>query len=204
MPDIKLYELAPTRSARCRWILLETGLPYESIDRGPAIFGSDELKAVHPLGKLPAAVIDGKPLFESAAIATAIADLVPEQNLVAKPGTWSRTLHDQWVSYALTELEAWMWSSAINTFMLAEELRIPAVIDQNAAMFARGAAGMDAVLADVDYLVDDRFSVTDIIAAYAVNWGRLNGLLEGFENLNDYLERLFVREHCTLNTGEPG
>ena len=31
MPDIKLYELGPTRSARCRWTLLEAGLEYESI-----------------------------------------------------------------------------------------------------------------------------------------------------------------------------
>ena len=31
MPEIKLFELGPTRSARCRWTLLEAGLEYESI-----------------------------------------------------------------------------------------------------------------------------------------------------------------------------
>lgn len=67
MPDIKLYELGPTRSARCRWTLLEAGLEYESVGNDPGIIGSEELKRVHPLGKLPAAIIDGKPLFESAA-----------------------------------------------------------------------------------------------------------------------------------------
>ena len=61
------------------WTLLEAGLPYESVGNVAEIIGSEELKKIHPLGKLPAAVIDGRPLFESAAIATAIADLVPER-----------------------------------------------------------------------------------------------------------------------------
>jgi glutathione S-transferase len=95
MPDIKLFELAPTRSARCRWTLLEAGLEYESIGNSIDVFSSVDLKAVHPLGKLPAVIIDGKPLFESAAISTAIADLVPEKKLIAAPGSWSRSLHDQ-------------------------------------------------------------------------------------------------------------
>ena len=103
---ITLYELAPTRSARCRWTLLEAGLEFESVGGTPKIIHSEALCAVHPLGKLPAVVIDGRPLYESAAISTAIADLVPERGLIAKPGTWSRALHDQWVSFALTEMES--------------------------------------------------------------------------------------------------
>ena len=95
MPSIKLFELGPTRSARVRWTLLEAGLAYESVGNRVQIIGSDELRNIHPLGKLPAAIIDGKPLFESAAIVTAIADLVPEKNLIAKAGTWSRNLHYQ-------------------------------------------------------------------------------------------------------------
>lgn len=199
MPTIKLFEFAPTRSARARWTLLEAGLEFESVETRPQ--DPDLLKA-HPLGKLPAAVIDGKPVFESAAIATAIADAVPEKNLIAKPGTWSRVLHDQWVSFALTELEAWAWSTAINTFVLPEDQRIPAVFEQNAALYRRNAEAMEQALTGAAYLVDDRFSVTDIIVGYAVNWGRLNGYLDGFDNLNAYLDRLFTHEHCTLNPGD--
>ena len=60
---------------------------------------------------------------------------------------------------------------------------------------------MDAVLADLDYLVDNRFSVTDIIVSYTVNWGELRGLLDGLHNLQSYLERLYQRPHCTLYRG---
>ena len=200
MPEIKLFELGPTRSARCRWTLLEAGLEYESIGNEPDIFGSDSLRRIHPLGKLPAAVIDGRPLFESAAISAAIADLVPERKLIAKPGAWSRTQHDQWVLFVLTEMESWLMCAEINSldFVLPKEQHIPAILAQNERMFKRGAVGLDAGLAQTPYLVEGRFTVADIIVGYTVNWGHEMGWIENFPSLLAYLERLFEREHCTL------
>ena len=200
MPDIKLFELGPTRSSRVRWTLLEAGLDYESIGNNIDVFKSTELRKVHPLGKLPAAVINGKPLFESAAIVTAIADLVPEKELIAKPGTWSRNLHYQWVSFVLTEMEAFVQSSEINTidFILPEAQRVPQIVEQNSMHFRKGAAALEAALGEADYLVDNRFSVTDIFVSYTVHWGYEDKLLTDFPNLLAYRERLLAREHCTL------
>ncbi len=141
MPTIQLYEHAPTRSARCRWTLGEAGLDYESIGNTQEIIGSEAVRTVHPLGKVPAAVIDGRPLFESAAICTAIADLVPERNLIARPGSWSRALHDQWVSFALTEMECWLWSTELHTydFQIPKDQQVPQIAEQNSRMFVRSA-----------------------------------------------------------------
>jgi glutathione S-transferase len=199
-PSIKLFELGPTRSARCRWTLLEAGLEYESIGNRPDIIGSEELRKVHPLGKLPAAIIDGRPLFESAAISTAIADLVPEKDLVAKPGTWSRALHDQWVCFALTEMEPWVSSTELNSldFVLSKDQHVPAIIQQNSMMFRRSAAALEEVLGRTAYLVEGRFTVTDIIVGYTINFGHEQGLVSEFPNLMAYLKRLYQREHCTL------
>ena len=199
-PHIKLFELGPTRSSRARWALLEAGLDYESIGNSVEVFKSEELRKVHPLGKLPAAIIDGKPLFESAAIVTAIADLVPEKNLVAKPGSWSRYLHYQWVSYALSEMEAFLQSIEVNRleFLMPKDKQVPAIIEQNEVLFKKAAAALDDHLGKTDYLVDDRFSVTDVFVGYTVYWGDEDGLLEGFPNLRAYLDRLCGREHCTL------
>jgi len=199
-PSIKLFELGPTRSARCRWTLLEAGLEYESIGNRPDISGSEELRKVHPLGKLPAAIIDGRPLFESAAISTAIADLVPEKDLVAKPGTWSRALHDQWVCFALTEMEPWVSSTELNSldFVLPKDQHVPAIIQQNSMMFRRSAAALEEVLGRTAYLVEGRFTVTDIIVGYTINFGHEQGLVSEFPNLMAYLKRLYQREHCTL------
>ena len=88
--DLKLFEFAPTRSARCRWTLLEAGLDFESEGSSPEVLQSEGLRKAHPLSKLPAMIIDGKPLFESAAICTYIADSVPDKELIAKSGTWER------------------------------------------------------------------------------------------------------------------
>ena len=200
MADIKLFELGPTRSGRARWALLEAGLDYESLGNSVEVFKSDELRQVHPLGKLPAALIDGRPLFESAAIVTAVADLVPDKALIARPGTWSRNLHYQWVSFALSEMEAFVQSSEINSidFILPEDQHVPGIIEQNTMLYRKGAAVLEKELGDREYLVDDRFSATDIFVSYVVSWGFEDGLLGDCPNLQAYLGRLSEREHCTL------
>ena len=200
MPKISLFELGPTRSSRVRWVLLEAGLEFDSLGNNIEVFKSAELHEVHPLGKLPAAIIDGRPLFESAAIVTAIADLVPEKGLIAKPGSWSRNLHYQWVSFALTEMEAFVQSSEINTidFILPREQHIKEIVEQNSVLYRKAAAVLEDVLRDKKYLVDDRFSATDILVSYTVNWGYDDGLIDDFPNLIAYLERLYERESCTL------
>ncbi len=199
MNKISLYEYQPTRSARPRWALLEAGIAYESIGNDPSVFGHPDLGTVHPLGKVPAAVINGKPLFESGVICAAIADSVPEKNLIAKPGTWDRYLHDQWVLFVLTEMEAWLWPNILNLAILPQEQRNPACVDQNIGMFKRGANALDAVLGNQDYLVGDKFSVTDIVASFTVNAARRFGYIDDFPNLKQYLDRMFQREHCTLD-----
>lgn len=199
MTHIKLIEIPPTRSARCRWALLEAGLAFESVDRGSEIFSSEELAAIHPLKKVPAVLIDGQPLFESAAIATAIADMVPEKNLIAKSGTRARMLHDQWSYFALAELEAFLWNNALNTFVLDEDKRVPEILEQNDTIARRAAGAVNDALSDDNYLVENRFTVTDIIMGYAVNWAYKKELTKGLTNLEAYLDWLYEREHCTLS-----
>jgi len=195
--DVTLYESGTSRSARCRWTLLEIGVPFKSVAR-PNLARSDEVKLVHPLGKLPVAIIDGKALFESAAICTYLADHAPDVDLIAEPGSWARGQHDQWTSFALTEMEAWLWNTAVNKFVLPPDQRVDAGFEQNAMMYVRGAVALNEVLLRQDYLVEGRFTVTDIIVGWTVNWGRRQGLLDGLAGLQAYLERLFERPNCTF------
>jgi len=195
--DITLYEYSMSRSKQARWTLLELGLEFRAIE-GRAILHSDELKRVNPMGKVPAVVIDGKPLFEAAAICTYLADLVPDKGLIAPSGTYERALHLQWASFALTEMEAYLWSNARNTFVLPEGQRITALFEQNNKAYIHAAKVLDKVLADTDYLVGKQFSVTDILVGFNLNWGNLSGLLEQSPNLQKYLDRLKERPHCTL------
>ncbi|HJM94203.1 MAG: glutathione S-transferase family protein [Alphaproteobacteria bacterium] len=195
--DVTLYESGTSRSSRCRWTLLEAGITFNSVAR-PNLSKSDKVKILHPLGKLPVAVIDNEALFESAAICTYLADHTPDVDLIAAPGSWGRALHDQWTSFALTEMEAWLWNTAVNKFVLPTEQRIEAGFEQNAMMYRRAASMLNDVLLHQDYLVEERFTVTDIIVGWTVNWGRRQGLLEGLSGLSAYLDRLFERPHCAF------
>ena len=195
--DITLYEYGPSRSKQARWTLQELGLEFKSI-AGMEILHSDELNRINPMGKVPAVVINGEPLFEAAAICTYLADLVPEKRLIAASGTRERALHLQWVSFALTEMEAYLWSNARNTFVLPEEQRITALFEQNNKAFLHAVKVLDKALENTDYLVGNRFSVTDILVGFTVNWGNLMGLLEKAPNLQKYLARLKERPDCTL------
>lgn len=195
--SLTLYEFGPTRSTRVRWTLLELGMPFESI-AGRELFGSPELRKVQPLGKLPGFIADGRPLFESAAISTWCADQKPEQGLAHKPGSWERTLHDQWVSFALTELEAHLWSRLRNTMLLPESKRVAAIVPQNEADYQTAIAVLDDALKGRQFLIGDKFSVTDIIVAFTANWGRNSGLNSQAPEVNRWLDSLYERPHCTI------
>ncbi len=194
---IKLYEYTPTRSARVRWTLQEVGMEFEGIE-ARSMIRTPELRALHPQAKLPAVEIQGRPLFESVAICNHIADLAPEKGLLGAAGSWERALHDQWCYFALTEIEAWLWSNAKHTMFYPEELRVAEVVESNDQEISAGLTVLDEALTDTDHLVADRFSLTDIVVSYTVNWARRAGRLDGFAHLDRYLERLYERPHCAL------
>lgn len=197
---ITLYEFVPSRSQRARWTVDELGLACESIS-GRELIGSAQLKKVHPLGKLPALEADGRPLFESAAISTWLADQKPEKGLSHKPGSWERALHDQWVSFALTEMEAHLWTRLRNSDavpLLPPDKRVAAIIPQCDDYFRGSAVALDDALSGKSYLIGDKFSVTDIIVSFTANWGRNTGLTGELANINRWLDGLYQRPHCTL------
>ena len=195
---ITLYEMGTTRSARCRWTLLELGLPFDSVDARPMLH-TDELRALSPMGKAPAILINGEPLFESCAISTALADACPEKELIAPSGSRERALHEQWMCFTLSELEAWLWHSFKHTARYPEEERLPAAVELNGRELAKGLAVVDNHLGSSGHMVGDRFSVTDIITAFSLNWARRTGHTDGFAAVNAYLDRLYSREHCVLS-----
>lgn len=192
---ITLYELQPTRSARARWTLLEIGIPYESIE-GREVFAMPELAQIHPMSKLPALRDDSRPLFESAAICNWLADSHPQAGLISPSGTWARALHDQWTAFTLAEVEANLWHTARNRFIYAEHARVPAVYEQNAREARRGLDVLEGALKDRSWLVEDRFSVTDIFVGYAVAWARIQDLTADLPNVTAYAERLLARPLC--------
>lgn len=178
---------------------MELGLEFHYIDDS-SLAGTAELKKIQPLGKLPAIVIDGESFFESTAICTHLCDLYPEKNLNASVGSRRRALHEQWCSFALTEIETYLWSSYKHTSLYPAEKRIAAVVSVNTEEIMTGLTVLEDTLHTTPYLTGSNFSVTDIIVGFTVNWSRSAGHLENFPVLSAYLERLHGRELCTFKS----
>ena len=196
---LKLFELAPTRSQRVKWTLLELGIPYESVTgKPPGFFQLPALRRIHPMGKVPAIEVDGKGLFESAAICTYLADQSPEKGFSAASGTWERALHDQWTAFSLTEMECWAWSTFRSTNIVASNKRVPEMYEHNKEAYREGATVLNDALGQCQYLIGDKFSVTDIIVSWTCHFGQNLNYIDGFDNIAAYLKRVKSRTHCTL------
>lgn len=193
---MRIFGFSPTRTTRVTWTLAELGIEAEGVTEN--VFAHRELPLFHPLKRIPALDIDGKGLFESAAICNYLADSQPEVGLIARSGTWERALHDQWVSFALTEMEAWAWSTFRSMNIVSEGERVPEMYDFNQAAYRNSAVALEEALSTREYLVDDKFSATDIIVGWTCHFGETMGYNDGFANIKSFVERLMARPNCTL------
>ena len=193
---MRLFGFSPTRATRPMWVLAELGIDYELVKED--VFKHPELANYHPLGRIPAMDEDGKGLFESAAICTYLADQHPEKGLSYPSGTWERALHDQWTSFALTEMEAWGWSTFRSMNIVPDEEKVPEMYDYNRNAYNKSAVALEMALADNEYLINNGFSVTDIIVGWTCHFTQRLGYNDGFENINAYVARLMARPKCAL------
>ncbi len=195
--DITIYGAGGNRAARCVWTVNELGLnvAYKHYD---GLIGSDELRLVHPQAKVPAAKIGDLALFESAVICQHLCDVTPGNTLLAASGSAERSLHSQWVSFAQSEIEAYLWHSFQLGRLDPDDEHSSFAITTNQQLAAAGLDVLAQQLSNQQFLLGDAFSLTDIIVGWTVNWARKASLLKSRPALQHYLERLFAREHCAL------
>jgi glutathione S-transferase len=191
---IKLYGAGPSRWVRPYWTLQELDVPFEPITL--SLRNGDHRKleylAINPFGKVPALVDGDLTLFESAAICTYLADKYPDAGLSPRPGTSDRARHDQWVSFAISELEQPLWRIARHTFVYPESKRSPAEIELAKEDFRATATTLESLVVS-EFLVGGRFTVADVMVGYALQWSKRAGLLTGLPRLAAYLETLVAR-----------
>jgi glutathione S-transferase len=99
--QLRFYSNPMSRARITRWMLEETGLPYEDVqvDFGTSM-KSPEFLAINPMGKVPALLHNGVAITENAAICLHLADMVPELGLLPAPGTPERGACYRWVLFA--------------------------------------------------------------------------------------------------------
>ncbi len=105
--EIVLYTHPLSRGRVARWMLEETGLPYQAVilDYGTTMKAPDYL-AINPMGKVPALRHGEAVVTENAAICAYLADLVPERHLAPPPGSPARADYYRWLFFLAGPVEA--------------------------------------------------------------------------------------------------
>ncbi len=177
-PQLRFYTNPMSRARITRWMLEETGLPYEEVqlEFGTSMKSPDFL-AVNPMGKVPALVHDGVAITENAAICLHLADLVPELRLLPPPGTPERGACYRWMLFA-SPLEFFITARRHGTIAPSMEAGYG-----NEADLLRTLEG---AVAGKRYLVGDRFTVADLYIAAFIGYYIQIGELEPKQVFRDY------------------
>ena len=168
---LTFYTHPMSRGRVTRWMLEETGLPYDTVvlDYGTSMKAPEYL-AINPMGKVPALKHGDTVITEQAAICMYLADLVPEKKLAPPVGSPARGSYYRWISF-MAPLEQLMVSKASGG----------ALPDARMAGFGTEKDLLDtleAALKDREYLAGDTFTAADLLVAAYVGWYLQFKLLE--------------------------
>ncbi|UZE97524.1 glutathione S-transferase family protein [Alkalimarinus alittae] len=189
---ITVYGYPKTRTNRVTWMLEELGVDYKyhfvDLMKGEGL--SKSYRAINPSGKVPSLADDDLILTESAAILTYLGDKYGAAPLLPKPGSALRGTHDQWLCFAISELEQPLWTIGKHKFALPKERRVVEVFETAAWEFQKALALLSAGLGNKDYILGADFSAADILIGHTLFWGMSFKQPIEQENLVAYINRL--------------
>ena len=179
---LTFYTHPMSRGRVTRWMLEETGLPYDTVllEYGSSMKAPEYL-AVNPMGKVPALKHVDTVITEQAAICMYLADLVPEKQLAPPVGSFERGSYYRWISF-MAPLEQLMVAKASGA----------ALPDARMAGFGTEKDLLDtleAALQDREYLAGDTFTAADLLVAAYVGWYLQFKLLEPRAAFVAFVER---------------
>lgn len=165
MTDLTVIGHRATRAARVLWLLEELGLPYTHIPARPQ---SSQAQAHNPSGKVPILLVGDRALTDSTAILTFLTDR--EGRCTHPCGTLDRARQDGLTQAILDEFDALLWTASRHSFVLPEEMRLPAIKDSLRWEYARNQARMAERLGDGPFLMGAGMTVPDLILAHCLDW----------------------------------
>ena len=172
--SVVLYGSPSTASFVVHWLLIELGIGHElrMLDFDRREQKSPEYLAVNPQGRVPALVIDGQVLTESAAIAMHLADLHPDAGLAPPPGTPARAAYYRWMFFCAYTLmpayRAWFYPAEP-----AGEEHVGRVRESSRAAIESAWRQVDDHLSsNGPYLLGDTRSAADFVLTMLMRWSR--------------------------------
>ncbi|MFO7340058.1 MAG: glutathione S-transferase family protein [Lysobacteraceae bacterium] len=168
---LTFYTHPMSRARITRWMLEETGLPYEEVvlDFGAPMKSPDYL-AINPMGKVPAIRHGDLVVTENAAICAYLADLVPEKGLAPPPGSPERGTYYRWLFFLAGPVEA------LFTAKYAGALAPP--FSAGYGSEADVLRVLEQAVAGRTHLVGDSFTAADLMMAAFLGYYMRIGMLE--------------------------
>jgi len=174
------HDLRAPNPRRVRIFLAEKGVAYDTIEVSIAAQAhqTPEFRKKNPIALLPVLELaDGKILRESMAICRYIEDVYPEPNLFGADA-WERAQIEQWNRHAELELLYPISQVFRNThkFWIGRIRQSPEFGDIMRELVAQRFEWLDGELASRPFIAGSRFTVADITALCAIDFGKVSDI----------------------------
>jgi len=191
-----LYYSPGAASLAVHWMLIELGVLHElkKVDMEAGEHRQPEYRKLNPNGLVPTLVVDGTPLYESAALLMLLAERHPQAGFAPAPGNPQRGTYMTWMFYLSNTLQV-----AYKDWFYPER---PAGADAVEGAKASACARIEDCWERVEtqirsggpYLVGDRVGAADFLAAMLMRWSRnMPKPATEWETIANYVARMKAR-----------
>ena len=167
-----LYYSPGAASLAVHWMLIELGVPHElkKVDMEAGEHRRPEYLKLNPAGFVPVMIVDGTPLYESAALLMLLAERHPQSGFAPPPGNPQRGPYMTWMFHLSNTLQ----TAYKDWFYPERPAGADAVEGAKASARARIEACWDRVEAQIrsggPYLVGDRVGAADFLVTMLMRW----------------------------------
>jgi glutathione S-transferase len=200
---MKLYGFGPTRSLRALWGLKELDADFEfvSVNVAAGEQRHPDFLRLNPAGKIPVLVDGDLVLTESAAIVLYLAEKYPHKGLLPAD-LKERAQAYRWLMFAVTELEQPLWRITRHTYLYPEARRLPDDVVIAREEFAAMATILNHHMEGRQFIVGDGITIADCVTAWVIDWANEQHMIDDFEQLRAYLERMYARPKAPQRIAE--
>lgn len=170
---LMLYTHPMSRGRITRWMLEETGQPYETEIVPIREPRTEAFLAVNPMGKVPVLRHGDVTLTENAAICAYLADAFPQAGLAPATDSPLRAAYYRWLFMVAGPLEAAMVNHAMGVEVREEHTGMLGY-----GTFERIFGLAEAELEGTTHLVGDSFTTADLLMIGLLQWGMSFELVE--------------------------
>jgi glutathione S-transferase len=192
----KLYYAPGAASLAVHWMLIDLGVPFEAVrlDLGARQHKDADYLRLNPNGLVPTLLVDGRPVYECAALLLLLAERHPEAALAPAPGSPARLAYLQWMTHLTNTVQA-AFRGWFHPQEIAGEEFASRIQDFARGQIASAWERIDARLASSGgFMVGAAPSAVDFLATMLMRWSRnMPKPATEWPAIRDYVSRMKAR-----------